>query len=337
MIGTDSHTPNAGGLGMVAIGVGGADAVDVMTGYPFNVRWPKLIGVHLTGELNGWSAPKDIILKVAEILTVQGRHRRHRRVLRPGRRRRSAAPARPPSATWAPRSAPPPRSSPTTTPWPATCKATGREAIADAADAVAARPAGRRRGAGRPGRLLRPGHRDRPRPRSSRSSTGPTPPTWPGRCRELGAEAAAEGWPHRDQRRPGRLVHQLELRGHHPRRQHRPPGVGRTGSRLQDRADDHARAPSRCAPPSSATACWPTSRRIGATVLANACGPCIGQWARPDVHEGDANTIVTSLQPQLPEAQRRQRQHAGLRHLARDGRRAGPGRHASTSTRSPTR
>ncbi len=57
---------------MVAIGVGGADAVDVMTGFPFNVRWPKLIGVHLTGELNGWSAPKDVILKVAEILTVKG-------------------------------------------------------------------------------------------------------------------------------------------------------------------------------------------------------------------------------------------------------------------------
>src|SRR3954467_1530159 len=72
MIGTDSHTPNAGGLGMIAIGVGGADAVDVMTGYPFNVRWPKLIGVHLTGELSGWAAPKDIILKVAEVLTVSG-------------------------------------------------------------------------------------------------------------------------------------------------------------------------------------------------------------------------------------------------------------------------
>src|SRR5690242_3226503 len=72
MIGTDSHTPNAGGLGMVAIGVGGADAVDVMTGFPFNVRWPKLIGVHLTGELSGWSSPKDVILKVAEVLTVKG-------------------------------------------------------------------------------------------------------------------------------------------------------------------------------------------------------------------------------------------------------------------------
>ena len=72
MIGTDSHTPNAGGLGMVAIGVGGADAVDVMTGYPFNVRFPKVIGVHLTGELSGWTAPKDVILKVAGILTVKG-------------------------------------------------------------------------------------------------------------------------------------------------------------------------------------------------------------------------------------------------------------------------
>ncbi len=72
MIGTDSHTPNAGGLGMVAIGVGGADAVDVMAGCPFNVRWPKLIGVHLTGELIGLDLAKDVILKVAEILTVKG-------------------------------------------------------------------------------------------------------------------------------------------------------------------------------------------------------------------------------------------------------------------------
>ena len=72
MIGTDSHTPNAGGLTMVAIGVGGADAVDVMSGWPFNTKVPSLIGVHLTGSLSGWTAPKDIILKVAEILTVKG-------------------------------------------------------------------------------------------------------------------------------------------------------------------------------------------------------------------------------------------------------------------------
>ncbi|MEQ9304308.1 MAG: aconitate hydratase, partial [Marinoscillum sp.] len=72
MIGTDSHTVNAGGLGMVAVGVGGADAVDVMAGMPWELKFPKLIGVKLTGKLNGWAAPKDVILKVAGILTVKG-------------------------------------------------------------------------------------------------------------------------------------------------------------------------------------------------------------------------------------------------------------------------
>ena len=72
MVGTDSHTPNAGGLGMIAIGVGGADAVDVMTGMEWELKMPKLIGVHLKGSLNGWASPKDVILKLAELLTVKG-------------------------------------------------------------------------------------------------------------------------------------------------------------------------------------------------------------------------------------------------------------------------
>ncbi len=72
MIGTDSHTPNAGGLGMIAIGVGGADACDVMAGLPWELKWPKLIGIKLTGKLSGWSSAKDVILKVAGILTVKG-------------------------------------------------------------------------------------------------------------------------------------------------------------------------------------------------------------------------------------------------------------------------
>jgi aconitate hydratase len=72
MIGTDSHTVNAGGLGMVAIGVGGADACDVMAGLPWELKFPKLIGIKLTGKLNGWTSPKDVILKVAGILTVKG-------------------------------------------------------------------------------------------------------------------------------------------------------------------------------------------------------------------------------------------------------------------------
>ncbi|MEJ7666784.1 MAG: aconitase family protein [Hymenobacter sp.] len=72
MIGTDSHTPNAGGLGMVAIGVGGADAVDVMAGMPWELKFPKVIGVKLTGKMSGWTSAKDVILRVAGILTVKG-------------------------------------------------------------------------------------------------------------------------------------------------------------------------------------------------------------------------------------------------------------------------
>src|SRR5690606_10355945 len=72
MIGTDSHTPNAGGLGMIAIGVGGADAVDVMAGLPWELKMPKLIGVKLNGKMSGWTSAKDVILKVAGILTVKG-------------------------------------------------------------------------------------------------------------------------------------------------------------------------------------------------------------------------------------------------------------------------
>ncbi|MGH9180213.1 MAG: aconitase family protein, partial [Acidimicrobiales bacterium] len=86
MIGTDSHTPNAGGLAMIAIGVGGADAVDVLVGGPFGLRWPTLVGVRLTGSLSGWVAPKDVILKVCEILTVQGGTNRVLEYFGPGTR-----------------------------------------------------------------------------------------------------------------------------------------------------------------------------------------------------------------------------------------------------------
>ena len=72
MIGTDSHTVNAGGLGMIAIGVGGADAVDVMAGMPWELKFPKLIGVNLYGKKNKWVSAKDVILKLAGILTVKG-------------------------------------------------------------------------------------------------------------------------------------------------------------------------------------------------------------------------------------------------------------------------
>ena len=116
MIGTDCHTPNAGGLGMVAIGVGGADAVDVMAGFPLE---RALAQAHRRAahrrRCRGWTAPKDVILKVAGILTVKGGTGAIVEYFGPGAESHLAAPARPPSATWAPRSAPPPRSSPTTT------------------------------------------------------------------------------------------------------------------------------------------------------------------------------------------------------------------------------
>ena len=291
MIGTDSHTPNAGGLGMVAIGVGGADAVDVMTGFPFNVRWPKLIGVHLTGELVG-------------LVGAEGRHPRRSPRSSPSR----AAPA--PSSSTSARA--PTRSRATgkaticnmgaeigaTTSvfayddnMAAYLKATGREAIADAADAVAERPAARPRGRRRPDRfydqvieidldeleplingphtpdLAHPVSRGRRRGRRERR----------GRCEISSALIGS--------------CTNSSLRGHHPRRVDRPPGVGQ-GPRRPRRSCSSRRAPSRCGPPSSATACSPTSRPSAATVLANACGPCIGQWERTDLDPSKVNTIV---------------------------------------------
>ncbi len=193
MIGTDSHTPNAGGLGMVAIGVGGADAVDVMTGYPFNVRYPKVIGVHLTGELSGWTAPKDVILEVADILTVKGgtgaiveyfgpgadshlghRQGHHLQHGRGDRRHDVGVPLRREHGSY--------------------LRSTGREAIADAADAVAEHL--------RPDpEVMRP--RTTSTTRSSRSTclswrpliNGPHSPDYARQVSEVGADAKANDWP----------------------------------------------------------------------------------------------------------------------------------------------
>jgi aconitate hydratase len=85
MIGTDSHTPNAGGLGMIDVGVGGGDAIDVMTGLPFNLRWPKLFSIRLTGALSGWSSPKDVILEEAGHATADVHRRVNLRRYRRGR------------------------------------------------------------------------------------------------------------------------------------------------------------------------------------------------------------------------------------------------------------
>ncbi len=328
MIGTDSHTPNAGGLGMVAIGVGGADAVDVMAGFPLDVRYPKLHRGAPDRRAERLDCPQGHHLEGGRDPHGQGRHRRHRRVLRARRAPRSAARARPPSATWAPRSAPPRRSSPTTTPWPATCKSTGRAAIADAADAVAADLRADDEVRGRPRRsyfdqvveidlstlephINGPHTPDLARPVSASWGPRPRPSGWPTRASAPPSSASCTNSSYEDITRAANIARQAAA----------------AGLDLPDRAADHARAREQVAGHHRAR------RPAGRPRAHRRRGP--GQRLRP-LHRavgarrrarGRRNTIVTSLQPQLPRAQRRQRRHLGLRHLARDGGGPGPGRH----------
>jgi aconitate hydratase len=291
MIGTDSHTPNAGGLGMVAIGVGGADAVDVMTGFPFNVRWPKVIGVKLTGSLSGWSSPKDVILEVARVLTVEGGTGAIVEYFGPGADSISATG----KATICNMGAE----------IGATCsvfpydhnmaqylKATGREAIADAADHVAEH--------------LRPDDGavydqlieidlDQLKPLIN----GPHSPDRANRVGDaVGAEAVANGWPleissaligsctnssYEDITRAASIARQAAARGLTVKTELLvTPGSEQTRATIERDgliADLEA---------------------IGATVLANACGPCIGQWDRPASANGVTNTIVNSFNRNFP-------------------------------------
>ena len=291
MIGTDSHTPNAGGLGMAAIGVGGADAVDVMTGFPFNVRWPKVIGVKLTGTLSGWSSPKDVILEVARVLTVEGGTGAIVEYFGPGADSISATG----KATICNMGAE----------IGATCsvfgydenmsvylQATGRAAIAAAADAVAAD--------------LRPDDGafydqlvevdlDQLKPLIN----GPHSPDRANRVgTAVGLEAVANGWP-------------LEI------------SAALIGSCTNSSYEDITRAASVARQATAAGLRVKTDllvspgseqiratierdglladlEAIGATVLANACGPCIGQWDRPASENGVPNTIVNSFNRNFP-------------------------------------
>ncbi len=296
MIGTDSHTPNAGGLGMIAIGVGGADAVDVMTGFPFNVRWPKLIAVHLTGELNGWSSPKDVILKVAELLTVKGGTGAIVEYIGPGANTISCTG----KATICNMGA---EIGATTSLFAYDeamsryLVATDRSAIAAAADAVA-----RHLGPDDDAVALRDTVYDQVieldlstlRPHIN----GPHTPDLAREVQDLGAEARANGWP-------------LEI------------SAALVGSCTNSSYEDITRAASilRHAAANGLTVKVPllitpgseqvratierdgllaTFEAAGATVLANACGPCIGQWSRPEAITGVPNTIVTSYNRNFP-------------------------------------
>ena len=296
MIGTDSHTPNAGGLGMIAIGVGGADAVDVMTGFPFNVRWPKLIGVHLTGELSGWAAPKDVILKVAELLTVKGGTGAIVEYFGPGADALSTTG----KATICNMGA---EIGATTSVFSfdeaglAYLKATGREAIADAAAAVMDDLRPDPEVVADPGRFfdqvieidlgeLEP------------MINGPHSPDRAHKVSEVGERARAEGWPTEIY---AALVGSCTNSSYED--------ITRAASIARVAAAHGIRAKTELLVTPGSEQIRATIERdglladleaIGATVLANACGPCIGQWSRPAEATGRPNTIVTSYNRNFP-------------------------------------
>lgn len=299
MIGTDSHTPNAGGLGMIAVGVGGADAVDVMTGFPWNVRWPKLIGVKLTGSLNGWSAPKDVILKVADILTVAGGTGAIIEYFGEGANSISATG----KATICNMGA---EIGATTSIFAYDdaiaryLESTGREAIADAANAVAHDLRADDEVLADPGAYfdqvieidlstLQP------------HINGPHTPDLAREVKDLGAEAGENGWP---------LEISAALIGSCTNSSYED--ITRAASIAREAAAKGLRVKTKLMITPGSEQVRATIERdglladfeaLGAVVLANACGPCIGQWDRSEEQghvAGRPNTIVTSYNRNFP-------------------------------------
>ncbi len=299
MIGTDSHTPNAGGLAMLAVGVGGADAVDVMTGFPWNVRWPELIGVHLTGNLSGWSAPKDVILKVADILTVAGGTGAIVEYFGSGARSLSATG----KATICNMGA---EIGATTSVFDYDesmgryLRATGRTDTADLADAIGHHLCGDPETERDPERFY-----DRvveiDLNTLSPHINGPHTPDLARPVAALGDEARQNDWP---------LQISAALIGSCTNSSYED--ITRAASIARDAASKGLRARTRLLVTPGSEQIRATIVRdglmadfeaLGATVLANACGPCIGQWDRSDEEghvPGQPNVIVTSYNRNFP-------------------------------------
>jgi aconitate hydratase len=296
IIGTDSHTPNAGGLGMVAVGVGGGDAIDVMTGRPFNLRWPSVIGIRLTGSLSGWASPKDVILKVAEILTVTGGTGAVLEYFGPG----TASVAATGKATICNMGA---EVGATTSLFPfdertaAYLSATHRETLADAARAVATDLRADPEVEAEPERFF-----DRiidiDLSALAPMINGPDSPDLAHRVADVGEWARRHDVPltisstlvgsctnssYEDITRAASVARQASARGLRARCQLLvTPGSEQVRATIERDgllADLEA---------------------IGGTVLANACGPCIGQWNRTGHESGEQNTIVNSYNRNFP-------------------------------------
>jgi aconitate hydratase len=296
MIGTDSHTPNAGGLGMVAIGVGGGDAIDAMTGSAFNVRWPTLVGVHLSGSLSGWAAPKDVILEVASRLTTKGGTGSIVEYFGPGADTISATG----KATICNMGA---EVGATTSLFPydvhmaAYLRATRRGGLADAADAVVFEPRADPEVEGEPGRFFDK-VLDIDLSALAPRLNGPDSPDLAHSVDEVGRWARGNGVPctisaaligsctnssYEDMTRAASIARQASAHGLRARCTLLvTPGSEQVRATLERDgllADVEA---------------------VGGTVLANACGPCIGQWERADLEPATPNTIVTSFNRNFP-------------------------------------
>jgi len=291
MIGTDSHTPNAGGLGMVAIGVGGADAVDVMVGMPWELLWPRLIGVRLTGKLTGWTSGKDVILKLAGMLTVAGGTNKIVEYFGPGTESLSCTAKATVTNMGAELGA-------TTSLFPFDhrmadyLRATGRAEWARLAEAQAAHLVADAEVHANPEKYydeivdidlstLEP------------QVVGPHTPDLARPVSQLPTDVKKEGY-------PAPLT--AGLIGSCTNSSYEDIGRAAFIAREAKKHGLKARVPLMVTPGSEQIRA--TIERdglladleaIGATVLANACGPCIGQWERTDVPKGEPNSIITSF------------------------------------------
>ena len=296
MIGTDSHTPNAGGLGMIAIGVGGLDAAETMAGIPWELLYPKRIGVKLVGELNGWTAPKDIILKVAEELTVSGGTNSIIEYFGPGTKSISCTG----KATIANMGAE----------VGATCsvfpydermetylKYTDREKIAELANN------------NKELLIADPEVQENPEKYFDRiveinlstlepHIVGPHTPDLARKISDLSEDVRSKSYidpisvaligsctnsSYEDMSRVANLAEQAKSKGI----KSKIPLLITPGSeQIRGTIERDGQMNS--------------LKEIGATVLANACGPCIGQWSRPELDDDDKNTIVTTFNRNFP-------------------------------------
>ena len=296
MIGTDSHTPNAGGLSMIAIGVGGADAVDVMAGMPFNTKIPSLIGVKLTGSLSGWTSPKDIILKVAEILTVKGATNAIVEYFGEGTKTISTTGKATITNMGAEIGA-------TCSIFPydekgsAYLKATGRNEIAQLADSRMDLLTADDEVLENPEQFFNQVieiNLDELEPHI----VGPHTPDLARPISGLKKDANDNEYP---------VKISSALIGSCTNSSYEDIGRAAFIAREAAKHGLKAKVPLMVTPGSEQTRA--TIERdgylkdlesIGATVLANACGPCIGQWKRDDIKEGESNSIVSSFNRNFP-------------------------------------